>query len=63
MHRRGRRVYGEAARLWQEDQTGILAVGKTTAHLRQEEQIRPGAPSRELIRQTVSQFSGLFDPK
>ena len=54
----------EAARLWQEDRAGVLAAGETlTAHLRQEDQTRPGAPSRELVREAVSQFAGLFDPK
>ena len=54
----------EAARLWREDRTGVLAAGETlTAHLRQEEQTRSGAPNRELVRQAVSQFAGLFDPK
>ena len=54
----------EAARLWREDRAGVLAAGETlTGHLRQEKQTRPGAPSRELIREAVSQFAGLFDPK
>ena len=51
----------EAARLWREDRTGVLAAGEAlTAHRRQEEQTRPGAPSRELIREAVNQFAGLF---
>ena len=54
----------EAARLWREDRAGVLAAGETlTAHLRQEEQTRPGAPGRELVRRAVSQFTGRFDPK
>ena len=58
------RLLHEAARLWREDRTGVLAAGETlTAHLRQEEQARSGAPTRELVRQAVSQYSGLFDPK
>ena len=54
----------EAARLWREDRTGVLAAGETlTAHLRQGEQTRPDTPNRELVRQAVSQFTGLYDPK
>ena len=54
----------EVARLWREDRAGVLAAGETlTAHLRQEEQIRPGAPNREFVRQAVNQFAGFFDPK
>ena len=54
----------DAARLWREDRTGVLAAGESlTAHLRQEEQLRPDAPSQELVREAVSQLAGLFDPK
>ena len=58
------RLLREAARLWREDRAGVLATGETlTAHLRQEEQPRPNALSRELVREAVSQLAGLFDPK
>ena len=54
----------DAARLWREDRTEVLAAGESlTAHLRQEEQLRPDAPSQELVREAVSQLAGLFDPK
>ena len=54
----------EAARLWREDRAGVLTAGEAiTARLRQEEQTRPGVPSRELVRQAISQFAGLFDSK
>ena len=54
----------EAARLWREDRAGVLAAGETlTAHLRREEQTSPGAPSRELVRQAVSQFAHSFDAR
>ena len=57
------RLLREAARLWREDRAGVLATGETlTAHLRQEEQPRPNALSRELVREAVSQLAGLFDP-
>lgn len=54
----------EAGRLWQEDRAGLLAAGDTlTAHLRREAEHRPGAPSRELVRQAVDLFAGRFDPQ
>ena len=58
------RLLREAARLWREDRAGVLAAGETlTAHLRREEQTSPGAPSRELVRQAVSQFAHSFDAR
>ena len=52
----------EAARLWQKDRAGLLAAGDTlTAHLRQEAEHSPGAPSRELVRQAVGLFTKSFD--
>ena len=54
----------KAARLWREDRTGVLATGDTlTAHLQQEGQARPGTPSRELVRQAVSQFAQSYDER
>ena len=52
----------KAARLWREDRAGVLVTGDTlTAHLQQEGQARPGTPSRELVRQAVSQFAQSYD--
>ena len=52
------------ARLWREDRAGVLATGDTlTAHLQQEGQARPGTPSRELVRQAVSQFAQSYDER
>lgn len=57
-------LLNEAARLWREDRAGVLAAGETlTAHLRQKAQNQPGAPSRELVRQAVSQFAQSFDKR
>ncbi len=54
----------EAARLWREDRTGVLAAGETlTAHLRQEAEHRAGAPSRELVSRAVRQFVQIYDPQ
>ena len=54
----------KAARLWREDRAGVLATGDTlTAHLQQEGQTRPGTPSRELVRQAVSQFAQSYDER
>lgn len=54
----------KAARLWREDRAGVLVTGDTlTAHLQQEEQARPGTPSRELVRQAVSQFAQSYDER
>ena len=54
----------EAARLWREDRAGVLAAGETlTAHLRQEAQNRPSAPSRELVQRAVGQFAQSFDKR
>ena len=54
----------KAARLWREDQAGVLVTGDTlTAHLQQEGQARPGTPSRELVRQAVSQFAQSYDER
>lgn len=54
----------KAARLWREDRAGVLATGDTlTAHLQQEGQARPGTPSRELVRQAVSQFAQSYDER
>lgn len=58
------RLLREAARLWREDRSALLAAGDTlTAHLRREEERFPDTPSRELVRQAAGQFAGLFDPK
>ena len=58
------RLLRKAARLWREDRAGVLSAEETlTAHLRQEEQSRPGVPSRELIRQAVGQFTHSFDAR
>ena len=54
----------KAARLWREDRAGVLVTGDTlTAHLQQEGQTRPGTPSRELVRQAVSQFAQSYDER
>ena len=54
----------KAARLWREDRAGVLVTGDTlTAHLQQEGQARPGTPSRELVRQAVSQFAQSYDER
>ena len=54
----------EAARLWREDRAGVLSAGDTlTARLRQKAGNRPGAPSRELVRQASGQFSQAFDAR
>ena len=54
----------EAARLWREDRAGVLSAGEAlTAHLRQEAQNRPGAPSRELVQRAVGQFAQSFDKR
>lgn len=54
----------EAARLWREDRTGVLSAGEAlTAHLRQEAENRAGAPSRELVRRAVGQFTRSYDPQ
>ena len=51
------RLLREAARLWREDRAGVLATGETlTAHLRQEELTRPGAPSRWTAYQNWKPF-------
>lgn len=52
----------EAARLWREDRAGVLSAGEAlTAHLRREAENRAGAPSRELVRQAVRQFTQSYD--
>ena len=49
----------EVAHLWREDRAGVLATGETlTAHLRQEELTRPGAPSRWAAYQRWNSFCG-----
>ena len=54
----------EAARLWREDRAGLMSAGEDlTAHLRQEAEKRPGAPSRELVRRAVRQYTQSFDPQ
>ena len=54
----------KAARLWREDRAGVLVTRDTlTAHLQQEGQARPGTPSRELVRQAVSQFAQSYDER
>ena len=54
----------EAARLWREDRTGVLATGEAiTDHLRQTAENRPGVPGRELVRQAAGLFARSFDPK
>ena len=54
----------KAARLWREDRAGVLVTGDTlTVHLQQEGQARPGTPSRELVRQAVSQFAQSYDER
>ena len=54
----------KATRLWREDRAGVLVTGDTlTAHLQQEGQARPGTPSRELVRQAVSQFAQSYDER
>ena len=54
----------KAARLWREDRAGVLVTGDTlTAHLQQEVQALPGTPSRELVRQAVSQFAQSYDER
>ena len=56
------RLVQEAARLWREDRTGLLAAGEAlTAQLRRETGTRPGAPSRELVQRAVNQFARSFD--
>lgn len=53
----------EAARLWREDRTRVLSAGEAlTAHLRQEAENCAGAPSRELVRRAVGQFTRNYDP-
>ena len=50
-------LLGEASRLRREDRSGVLAAGETlTAHLRQEELTRPGAPSRWTAYQNWKPF-------
>ena len=52
----------EAARLWREDQAGLLAAGEAlTAQLRRKTENRPDVPSRELVQQASSQFAQSFD--
>ena len=56
--------FRKAARLGREDRAGVLVPGDTlTAHLQQEGQARPGTPSRELVRQAVSQFAQSYDER
>lgn len=57
-------LLSQAARLWREDREGLLAAGEElTAHLRQEEARRPGAPTRELAEQGAAHFARSFDPR
>ena len=52
----------QADRRWREDREELLAAGDAlTDYLRQEEESRPGTPSRELVQKGVSQFARSFD--
>ena len=52
----------QADRRWREDREELLAAGDTlTDYLRQEEDARPGTPTRELVERGVSQFAKSFD--
>jgi len=55
-------LISEADRLWRDDRKAVLSAGDTlTAHLRQEDQNRPGALRRELVQQAVGLFARSFD--
>lgn len=52
----------QVSRLWREDRAGLLAAGEQlTAHLRQEEEAWPGAPSRRLAEEGAALFARSFD--
>jgi len=52
----------QADRRWREEREELLAAGDTlTDYLRQEEDARPGTPTRELVERGVSQFAKSFD--
>lgn len=57
-------LLSQAARLWREDRTGLLAAGETlTAHLQREDAGSRAAPDRALAEESVSLFSSSFDPR
>ena len=52
----------QAARRWRENREDLTALGNAlTDHLRREDAVRPGAPSRALVEEGVAQFSRSFD--
>lgn len=52
----------QAARRWRENREELTALGNAlTDHLRSEDAVRPGAPSRALVEEGVAQFSRSFD--
>ncbi len=55
-------LVSEAARLWRDDQEAVLSAGETlTAHLRQEDEGKPGALGREIVQQAAGLFARSFD--
>ncbi len=56
------RLIDEAARLWRDDRAAVLSAGEAlTAHLRQEEKNRSGAPRREIVSRSADEFARSFD--
>lgn len=52
----------QASRRWREDREKLIAAGEAlTEYLRQEKEIRPGAPRRKLVEDGVSLFEQGFD--
>ncbi len=55
-------LVSEAARLWRDDRQGVLSAGKTlTAHLRQEDEDKPGTLGWEIVQQAAGLFARSFD--
>ena len=55
-------LLGQVARGWRENRGELIAAGNAvTGFLRQEESVRPGSPSRALVRAGFSWFARSFD--
>jgi len=54
----------EAARLWKDSRETLLEAGEElTNHLKNKEETRPGAPTRELTAKAAELFARAYDPK
>lgn len=52
----------QASRRWHEDREKLMAAGEAlTEYLRQEKEVRPGAPQRRLVEDGISLFEQSFD--